>query len=416
MYLTNIFLYNIMKGDWADRIQNASSDADRLKLHDDRFQVWNAFIDEFANGLMIEKESRPSDGASDFEKLVVKKGNTFAKKTLFRGGTPVVVFDAAFGSMDATSDLDIGVVSTDGSVIDEWIDYIKKQQKDIPTSLTFTQYWDSNFYFEPGVLSGGKLVSKIQANLQQALPTKTTMIQDMRLIEKYAKAYEDKSSMKLGNYNLYPNPDASGFTQAAEIRQYKAMAEYGKKCFRSFSPKSVQELACTKTEGLICAGSLAICGVFGKAIQDQFIDDKEGQPWRLIAAFEMLLNLKMHMHGGLVKTKYLERLDNVLRKGQNACKRKSRTSITGDISATKKAHKLAKLPGKVLMLINMVVEDEQDGEDCPDPTKSRRTFLQDIQLMKELIRKYANREYGVESREPEIARFVTYCMEEYTID
>ena len=77
MYLTNIFFY-IMKGDWADRIQNASSDADRLKLHDDRFQVWNTFIDEFANGLMIEKESRPSDGASDFEKLVVKKGNTLS--------------------------------------------------------------------------------------------------------------------------------------------------------------------------------------------------------------------------------------------------------------------------------------------------------------------------------------------------
>ena len=406
-----------MKDDWADRIQNASSDADKVKMHDDRFQVWNTFIDEFAtnNGLIIEKESRPSDGASDFEELMVKKGNMFAEKTLFKGTTPVVVFDAAFGSVDATSDLDIGVVSTDGSVIDEWIDYIKKQQKGIPTSLTFTQYWDSNFYFEPGVLSGGKLVSKVQANLQQTLPTKTTMIQDMRLIEKYAFAYEDKRSMKLGNYNLYPNPDASGFTQAAEIQQYQAMAEYGKKCFQSFSPKSVQELACTKTEGLICAGSLAICGVFGKAIQEQFIDDKEGQSWRLIAAFEMLLNLKMHIHGGLVKTKYLERLDNVLRKGQNACKEKSRTSITGGISATKKAHKLAKLQGHVLMLINMVVEDEQDGEDCPDPKKSRRTFLEDIQLMKELIRKYANRvEVGPSIEKPK-PKFVTYCIEE-TVD
>ena len=400
-----------MKYDWADRIQNASSDADKVKMHDDRFQIWNTFIKEFANGLMIEKESRPSDGASDFEKLVVKRGNTFAKKTLFRDGRPIVVFDAAFGSMDATSDLDIGVVSTDGLVIDEWVKFITKQQKGIRSNLTFTQYWDSNFYFEPGVLLDGKLVSKVQANLQQALPTKTTMIQDMRLIEKYAKAYEGKSSMKLGNYNLYPNPDSFEFTQTAEIRQYKAMAEYGRKCFQSFSPKSVQELACTKTEGLICAGSLAICGVFGKAIQDQFIDDKEGQPWRLIAAFEMLLNLKMHMHGGLVKTKYLERLDNVLRKGQNACKETSRTSITGEISTTKKAHKLAKLQGNVLMLINMVVEDEQDGEDCPGPKKSRRTFLQDIQLMKELIRKYANRvDVGPSIENP---KFVTYCIEEY---
>ena len=402
-----------MPGDWAYRVQKASKDADKVKLHDDRFKVWNIFIDEFAkkHKLKIKIEKRPTSGASTFEKKVVKVGNTFAKKILSKGKTPVVVFDAAFGSMDSTSDLDIGVVSTEGKVIDDWIDYIKKQHKTItPKTITFTEYWDSNFYFEPGVVQSGKLVSKVQANLQQALPTKTTMAKDMELIEKYAKAYEDKSSMKLGKYSLYPNPDASGFNQAAEIKQYQAMAEYGKKCFASFSPKSVQELACCKTEGLICVGSLAICGVFGKAIQKKFIDDKSGQPWRLIAAFEMLLNLKMHMHGGMVKTKYLERLDNVLRKGQNACKKKARTSITGDISQAKKSGKLAKLKGKVLILINMVVEDEQDGKDCPDPKKSKRTFPQDIQLMKEFIRRYAS---GVKAGTPQKSKFVTYCKENY---
>ena len=402
-----------MTGDWADRVQKASKDVDKVKLHDDRFKVWNAFIAEFAkkHKLSIQIEQRPISGASAFEKLVVKKGNTFAKKTLSKGGRPVVVFDGAFGSMDSTSDLDIGVVSTEGKVIDEWIVYIKKQQKTIkPSSLAFTQYWDSNFYFEPGVVQSGKLVSKVQANLQQALPTKTTMVKDMELIEKYAKAYEGKIPMKLGKYNLYPNPDASGFNQAAEIKQYQAMAEYGKKCFQSFSPKSVGELALTKQEGLICTGSLAICGVFGKAVQNEFIDDKAGQPWRLIAAFEMLLNLKIHMHDKMVKTKYLERLDNVLRKGQNACRKKARTSITGDIDKTKKTHKLAKLQGKVLTLINMVVEDEQDGKACPDPKKSKRTFPQDIQLMKELIRRYAS---GVKAGTPKKSKFVTYCKEDY---
>ena len=402
-----------MPGDWADRVQKASKDVDKVKLHDNRFKVWNAFIEEFAkkHKLKIKIEKRPTSGASAFEKKVVKTGNTFAKKILSKGKTPVVVFDAAFGSMDSTSDLDIGVVSTEGKVIDEWIDYIRKQQKTItPKTITFTEYWDSNFYFEPGVVQSGKLVSKVQANLQQALPTKTTMVNDMVLIEKYAKAYEGKTPMTLGKYSLYPNPEASGFNQAAEIKQYQAMAEYGKKCFTSFSPKSVQELACCKTEGLICVGSLAICGVFGKAIQTQFINDKSGQPWRLIAAFEMLLNLKMHMHGGMVKTKYLERLDNVLRKGQNACIKRARTSITGDISQTKKARKLAPLQGEVLALINMVVEDEQDGRDCPDPKKSKRTFPQDIQLMKELIRKYAS---GVKAGSPKKSKFVTYCKEDY---
>lgn len=402
-----------MPGDWAGRIKKASKDADKVKLHDERFKVWNVFIADFAkkHKLSIKIEKRPTSGASAFEKKVVRAGNTFAKKILSKGRTPVVVFDAAFGSMDSTSDLDIGVVSTEGKVIDEWINYIKKQQKTItPKTMTFTEYWDSNFYFEPGVVQSGKLVSKVQANLQQALPTKTTMANDMVLIEKYAKAYEGKTPMRLGKYSLYPNPEASGFNQAAEIKQYQAMAEYGKKCFKSFSPKSVQELACCKTEGLICVGSLAICGVFGKAIQTQFINDKSGQPWRLIAAFEMLLNLKMHMHGGMVKTKYLERLDNVLRKGQNACRKRARTSITGDISQTKKAHKLAPLQGEVLTLINMVVEDEQDGRDCPDPKKSKRTFPQDIQLMKELIRKYAS---GVKAGSPKKSKFVTYCKEDY---
>jgi hypothetical protein len=402
-----------MPGDWADRIKKASSNADNVKLHYDRFNVWNTFIEKFAkkHKLSIQIEKRPTSGASAFEKLVVQKKNTFAKKTLSKGKTPVVVFDAAFGSMDSTSDLDIGVVSTEGKVIDEWIEYIKEQQKSIkPSSLTFTQYWDSNFYFEPGIVQSGKLVSKIQANLQQALPTKTTMVKDMELIEKYAFAYEGKTPMKLGKYSLYPNPDASGFNQAAEIKQYQAMAEYGKKCFASFSPKSVQELGCCKTEGLLCAGSLAICGVFGKAVQTQFINDKSGQPWRLIAAFEMLLNLNMHMHNNMVKTKYLERLDNVLRKGQNACKKKARTSITSDIDKTKKAHKLAKLQGKVLTLINMVVEDEQDGKACPDPKKSKRTFPQDIQLMKELIRRYASE---VKASTPKKSGFITYCKEDY---
>jgi len=116
------------------------------------------------------------------------------------------------------------------------------------------------------------------------------------------------------------------------------------------------------------------------------------------------------MHGGMVKTKYLERLDNVLRKGQNACIKRARTSITGDISQTKKARKLAPLQGEVLALINMVVEDEQDGRDCPDPKKSKRTFPQDIQLMKELIRKYAS---GVKAGSPKKSKFVTYCKEDY---
>ena len=401
-------------GDWADRIQKAPSVSEKVTLHDERFQIWNTFINAFATkyNCIIQEEARPKEKASAFEQMVVNVGNTFAKKTLIRNNIPVVVFDAAFGSMDATSDLDIGVIGTSIEVLENWIPFVKTQQKVIPSkSLTFTQYWDSNFYFEPGVVQNGRLISKIQANLEQALPTRESMVHDMELIEKYAKAYEEKNCMKLDKFYLYPNPEAPGFTQETEIQQYQAMAEYGKKCYENFTPNSVSKLACCKTEGLICAGSLAICGVFGKDIQHQFIYDKVGQPWRLIAAFEMLLNLKIHMHAGMVKTKYLERLDNVLRNGQNACKEMSRVSVTKDIHETKSEGKLAKLQGKVLVLINMIVEDEQDGAQCPTYTKSKRTFDQDIHLMKELIKRHAAM---VKVSNPNNPKFVTYCEKKYT--
>ena len=401
------------KGDWADRIKKAPNNAAKVQLHDDRFEVWNAFIDKFAkkHKWTIKKEDRSKAGASAFEKLVVAKKHTFAKKTLFKGKTPEVVFDASFGSMDATSDLDIGVVSTKGDVVDDWIDFVKERHKGIKTkSLTFTEKWDSNFYFEPGVIKSGKLVSKLQANLQQILPTKKSMVKDMLLIEKYADAYEAKGALMLNGKKVYPNPESSKFTQQAELIQYAEQAKYGKICFKQFNSKSVAELSCCKTEALLCGGSLAICGVFGKAIQTQFINDKAGQPWRLVSAFEMLLNIRMHMHGKKIKTKYLERLDNVLRKGQNACIKKTRTSITGDITKTKK-NKLATLQN-VLNMINVVVEDEIDGKACPNPKNTKRTFPQDIQLMKGLIRKEAVAPAAAATKGKK-AKFVVYCKENY---
>ena len=70
-------------GDWADRIQKAPSVSEKVTLHDERFQIWNTFINAFATkyNCIIQEEARPKEKASAFEQMVVNVGNTFAKKT-----------------------------------------------------------------------------------------------------------------------------------------------------------------------------------------------------------------------------------------------------------------------------------------------------------------------------------------------
>ena len=410
-------------GDWAYRIKKANSISEKAALHNARFEVWNKFINDYANGNGLKIQTIDRVPSQAFEKKVVGMGNAWSKKILKKNGKIETVFDASFGSMDPTSDLDIGVVSLNKAVIDEWIIHLEKAQKQIKT-ITFTEYWDSNFYFEPGVLQGGKLVSKLQANLETALPTKETMVQDMELIQKYADAYIKKTSMTLGKYSVYPNPEAPGFTQKAELEQYKALSYYGNVCFTTFDSTTYGQMACCKTEGLISPGSLAICRVFGAKIQQDYINDDTKTIWRLIAAFEMLLNLKMHKHGDQIKTKYLERLDNVLKKSPNACTKKTRTSLTrtsltgeiasltGEITNTKKK-KLIKLKGQVLNLIGLILEDEEDGTKCPEGLKAKAKFKSlddDIAIIKVLILKTAK---DKKAKKTTGAKFIVYYKENY---
>ena len=406
-----------MSGDWADRIAKATPQK-KAELHNARFEEWNKFINPYAldNGLKIR--TIPRVPSQPFELKVVGMGNAWSKKILRdKNGKIETVFDASFGSMDPTSDLDIGVVSVSKHVIDEWIKHLKSAQLLIKDKkITFTEYWDSNFYFEPGVLQGDKLVSKLQANLETALPTKKTMVQDMKLIQKYTDAYIKKTSMTLGKYSVYPNPEAPGFTQEAELDQYTALSEYGNVCFKTFNSTTYGQMACCKTEALISPGSLAICSVFGAKVQTKFINDSTKTIWRLVAAFEMLLNLKMHKHGDQVKTKYLERLDNVLKKSPNACKKKTRLSITGEITNTKKK-KLINLKGQVLNLIGLILEDEEDGTKCPEGLKATakakfKSLDDDIEIIKTLILKTAGAK-GKKVKETASAKFIVYYKENY---
>lgn len=373
---------------WSNRVSDCSSIGDVVRLHDERFRLWSSFISSFCekNGCTMVKEERPQSRHS-FEMAVVALGNSFAKKTLIKYGKPMFVFDASFGSLDPTSDLDVVVVGTSTDVISDWITWLQKQH--VGNTDIFSLKYDSNFYFEPGEVVHDQLIPKVQSKIAEMKSSKATMVSEMKLIEKYASAYINKTTLQISDYSVYPNPSSPGFGQTAEIEQYRAMLYASNKCLSDFNTINLSELACTKSEGLISAGSLAICGVFGPKIQNEFImDNDRGQPWRLVAALEMLYNLKMHEHGNKVKTKYLVRLDNVLRNGRNACRRPFRGDVSAHIASTKDDFKEISLVN-VIDYINVIVEDEHDFLSCPLKVP-KRSLEKNIEIVKMLIISYAN--------------------------
>lgn len=354
---------------WGERIVNGNP----INLHNERFLVWHSFIDGFKQqyesitGKTMQKiiEPRPPPNAG-FETDVIALGNTFSKVLLVSEGMTMYIFDASFGSLDPLSDLDVMVIAIDTKVIIHWIHFLTKNTTG---EHTFTAYYDSNFYFEPAIIqTNGQLVSMAKHNLMAALSKDETMVSEMERIEAYAKAYISKSAVSLDNFQVYPNPLSQGFNQDAEIQQYTAMAYSGQLCFENYSPITAAKLATTKSEGLVAVGSLAICGVFGTDVQMAFINDKKkNQAWRLVAAFEMLYNIKMHQHGEgnnvIIKSKYLTRLNNVLLHSNYVCPKDARNRITRSI--VRYSGKKTVLLFLILNLLNAVVEDEVNKNDCP---------------------------------------------------
>lgn len=391
---------------WAERIENG----DPVQLHYGRFEVWHDFIDYFIEKFNknsekpLEKyiDARRTSPSNSFERSVVARGNTFSKIILSSDNKILYIFDAAFGSLDPTSDLDVMVDAIDTQVLDAWIVFLKQNRvKD----YTFSSYYDSNFYFEPAIYEDNNLTSMVKKYRMDALSTKETMNEDMERIEAYAKAYINKKSLILDKFRVFPNPMSPEFNQEAEINQYEAMKYYANKCFKKYSVKSASELASTKSEGLLSIGSLAICGVFGKEIQSNFISgDIKNEAWRLVAAFEMLYNLKMHRHkddngNEIIKSKYLSRLNNALLNSSFTCSGEFRKKNTEAINNNKNMHKNIE-ENKIIHLINAVVEDEVNGKKCPMKKDGLTSLDKDIEKIKNVI----------VSRSVKVARYHQYNM------
>jgi len=232
------------------------------------------------------------------------------------------------------------------------------------------------------------------------------MFSEMERIEKYATAYINKTAMSVDGLLVYPNPLSSRFDQDAEIEQYTAMSRCAQLCFDKYSPTTAAKLASTKSEGLLSVGSLAICGVFGPDTHMKFIgDETSDQAWRLVAAFELLYNIKMHRHeddkGTVIKSKYLTRLNNVLLSSNFTCKNDSRSRITRYIKKEQKENKKV-LEKEIIHLVNAVVEDEINEEECPKDFEWDTTLDKNISRVRTTI---INRS----SRNVRRSQFVTYA-------
>lgn len=341
---------------WADRLLGKSLE-EKVQMHVDRWSAWDAFISYFADGRKIyteidEIKIKGNDEEKRFQLALDSKKVRWSKKRV-----ESTLFDASFGSLNSTSDLDINVLSTDSNVLVKWIQYLKIWQSEHPGN-TFTNYYDSNFYFEP-----------CDANLQSfkallvydhfAWTNSLTYRKEFETVKAYTDAYERKSTIS----GISPNPE--GMNASMEILYYRKMIQ-SSDAFRnavlSKNQDAIREsyldFAICKIEGIVNIPALVICGVFGDVLMKKYMNKEVPiYPKALeIAVYEMLRNLRMHAHkdGELYfKSKYANRLINLLKNDQNICE-KNDIHLEKTNEATLQTIK----PALVFLL------DYMDGNEC----------------------------------------------------
>lgn len=343
--------------DWATRIANATTDQ-RVQLHLDRWSQWNDFITNYVRPRSLPKRNIVRVADDDPEKKFKNKlqaadGPWSVWDIADGNGDPYIQFDASFGSLNSTSDLDINVIATDTRVLEQWREFVQKHKVNgEPTS--FSVYWDSNFYFEPAEIVNGKLKSIKQKLLDTNFrwTTPTTAATEFDTVKKYADAYFEEQPLVLDAYTVRPNP--ANLTLQQEIAYYDATIFFANQFKQTKTVESYLKFASCKIEGLVSIPALAICKVFGNKVYNDFIK-KEGTAAYLkqnpigtaIAVYELVRNLEMHAHrhgktGPLeFKSKYANRLLNILGSDKNICekcKRDLQTLKHGNADALQKTN------------------------------------------------------------------------------
>lgn len=333
---------------WKGQIEGKSVD-DIVSLHVERWDKWEEYIDRLKVKGFVELTPPDNDKwavrnwteikadvqGTELEfvkKLEAKRRNVltdkyeldmqtaWAKRKLSRG-SDTVLLDASFGSLNTTSDLDINVVSTTPEVMEVWMEFTRAFVAS-SSAQSFCEFWDSNFYYEPGV----DYVSIPKRLMADKFPwtTPSTALYELQCVDVYTRAYETTSDIEIEGRRATPNPVQ--MTMEKEQRCYASslyFAEKFREAYASYLEGGEREdvriaylnYAVTKIEGLVSVTSLAICMVFGKEVFQQYVNKKDMylEPYMCgIAAYEMLRNLQMHSHDGLYKSKYANRLMYVL--------------------------------------------------------------------------------------------------------
>lgn len=315
---------------WAQRIADCKNDMEKVNLHVERWKAWDAFIYKFANGRTIVKEVLDisiDENEREFQEALEAKGIRWSKKIVGD-----VVFDASFGSLNSTSDLDINVLSPNTEVLKEWISFLEKWLSKHPNK-TFTNYYDSNFYFEPCDESLQSL-KLLLVNMDFEWTTPESYMKEFEAVKRYTTAYLKETPID----DIHPNP--KNMNSSDEIRYYtkcRVLANAFSKAYYSKKAEDIREaylnFALCKIEGIVSIPALAICGVFGPEIMQRYIQKRDIHPKALqIGVYEMLCNLRMHAHrvkGELrFKSKYANRLINLLRNNAFICEEDNVSSLT----------------------------------------------------------------------------------------
>ena len=140
---------------WENRIKGKKGSGATL-LHEERYAAWLTYIDKYWPEKKIWSRIEIKHNQNDADKKWLPP-NQWKKITVINKRTknPYVVFDASFGSVAETSDFDVVVKCTEVAPLEKWItflgDWHAKHKRHI-----FTNYFDSNFYFEPSYMTSNK--------------------------------------------------------------------------------------------------------------------------------------------------------------------------------------------------------------------------------------------------------------------
>jgi len=348
---------------WKDQLEKCEKNAgpiavtNLVALHKERWKMWEMYIATLDYEEVYRSERdwggmSPDMKYTTFVELLGKETSmvhgreekTAWSKRLFTKGTDYILLDASFGSLNYTSDLDINVVSTTPYAMERWMEFTKQWVKK-SHAQSFCEYWDSNFYYEPGVVDGkvgvtGNLRANIVSIPQLLLgkgfewTSDSTAMYELQCVDAYTNAYELSKDLVQDGFRSSPNPVQ--FTSAKEQKSYKTslhFAEAFRRAYESYLEDTslgdtvrfaYLKYAVTKIEGLVSVTSLAVCDVFGKAVFFDYVRKKgKGKylkPYMAgIAAYEMLRNLRMHSHTGRYKSKYANRLMYVLSNVEGLC-------------------------------------------------------------------------------------------------